>query len=257
MSEHTQGQAGQGQHPHGGVHNPNNGQHSPDHAGHALEEEARKLAESAKKAPPITIEKEFKFSFKKKTVDDLGMETKRAPVILTVPIPTYDGLINELIEDKTGKVAPFVLELVEEAIKDQIRTQLTDEEKPVNRQEDLDLSKLTLSWIANLPKGERGGGITKDTWTEWEKDYIDTMVPLRANDPKATEKVTKAAKLFTARLNPCRTDKPVLKFLREQLSQWASNTSNADEYAEVFSYLDNKATELMNRDNTSQLANLA
>jgi hypothetical protein len=220
------------------------------------------IAQKPASAPaPLYLDREFKFSFKRQTVkDELGIEQKRPPVTLTVPIPTYDGLL-EALSSEDPKIAPFILDLVEEAIKDQIRTQISDEDKPVNRQEDLDLSKLTIQFIANLPKSERtGGGISKEAWEEWSKDYIETMVPLRAvggiTKEDATDKVTKAAKLMTSRFNPCKTDKPVLTFLRGQLAQWASNTKNLEDHGEIFNYLDNKASDLLARDLTSQLASL-
>ncbi len=207
--------------------------------------------------PVLYVDREFKFSFKKQTVvNELGEEVKRPPVTLTVPIPTFQGIVAAI--DADPKVIQLVLDMAEESIKDQIRSLLTDEEHPVNRQEDLDLSKLTLSFIANLPKSERtGGGIAKDTWAEWEKDYIETMVAIRGDtDPKAAEKVGRAAKLFTGRLNQCRTDKPVLKYLREQLALWATKSKNVDDFGDVFQYLDGRATELLNKDSASLLANL-
>lgn len=229
MSEHIQhGQHGNGQH----------------------QQEVAKQEVAKHVANLLTTDREYKFSFKKQMVkDELGMEIKRPPVTLNVPVPTFNGLVDALDNEK---VASFVLDLVEEAIKDQVRSQLSDEEKPVNRQEDLDISKLTLQYIANMPKSERtGGGISKDTWADWEKDYIEAMAPIRT-----LEKATKAAKLFVGRFAQCRTDKPVLQFLRTQLATWATETKNLEEYGEVFQYLDNRATDLINRDSVSQLESL-
>ena len=182
MSEHTQ---------HGNGHS--------EHASHPVTHEVKATAE------PLAIDREFKFSFKKQTItDDLGAEVKRPPVSLLIPMPTFSGLLSSLDD---AKVVAFVLDLCEEAIKDQVRAQLSDNDKPVMRQEDLDISKLTLLAIANMPNSERtGGGISKETWEEWEKDYIEIMVPLRGSDPKANEKVAKAAKLFAGRFYQCRTD---------------------------------------------------
>ena len=107
-------------------------------------------------ASPLSVDREFKFSFKKQTIkDELGIEQKRPPVTLTVPIPTFEGLVDIISKDQ--KAVQFILDLAEEAIKDQIRVQLSDEDKPVNRQEDLDLWKLSISFIAKMPKSERSG----------------------------------------------------------------------------------------------------
>lgn len=213
--------------------------------------EASQAASLGSLTAPMHQDREYKFSFKKQTVkDELGMDIKRPPVILTVPIPTFDGLLEALADTK---VSSFVIDLVEEAIKDQVRSQLSDEDKPVNRQEDLDLTKLTLSYIANMPKSERtGGGISKEVWTDFEKDYVEVMVPIRKDEVR----VSKAAALFTGRLAKCRTDKPVLNFLRKQLGTWAENTPNIEDYAEVYKFLDDKITEYLNKDNPDLLAAL-
>ena len=73
---------------------------------------------------------------------------------------------------------------------------------------------------------------------------------------RGLDKITKAAKMFASKLNAVRTDKGALKFLREQLGIWATKTSALDDFAEVYKYLDDRMTDLLNRDNTSQLANL-
>lgn len=201
---------------------------------------------------PMFTEREYKFSFKKQKVkDELGQEVKRPPITVTVKVPTFDGLIHYL--GTSEKVQNFMLDLAEEAIKDQVRAQLSDEEKPVMKPEELDHSKLFLDYIASIPKAERtGGGISKDTWEDFEKDYVAVMGPIRQSD----EKAAKAAKLFTNRFNAVRTDKPVLKFLREQLGTWAANTQNLEDFQDVFTYLDNRVAELLNRDSAATLETL-
>jgi hypothetical protein len=199
---------------------------------------------------------EWKFSFKKSTIKDpeTGEDVKRPPITLTVPVPTFDGVVKALEEDsatESRKVTNFLLDLIEDAIKDRVREQLTGE-KPVMAQDQLNLAELTLTYIANLPKAERtGGGISKETWGEWEADYIAVMSPIRGE-----EKATKAAKLFTARLTPVRSDKKVLEFLRGQLNVWASKSENNEEFLDVFTYLDSKCSELMNRDSEALLSAL-
>lgn len=210
--------------------------------------------------PQLFIEKELKFSFRKpKGADDeLGAEKKRPPITFTgVKIPTIAGIVDYLYNDsqpeKSQKVAQFIVDLVEDAIKDQIRSQLTDGDKPVMAPEQLDHSKLDLFAIASMPKSERtGGGISKEVWEEFEKDYIAVMGPIRESD----EKAAKAAKLMVGRFNNCRTDKPVLTFLREQLGIWFTNTQNAEDFAEVYNYLDERAGTLLNRDSEAVLSAL-
>lgn len=222
---------------------------------------AQKEKEKINAPEPLTLAREFKFSFKKqKITNELGEEVRRPPVTLSIPIPTFTGLLSAL--DNDPKVVQYILDLVETAVKSAAGDQVSDEEKPVNSQEQLDVSKLTLEYIANLPKSERtGGGIAKETWEEFEKDYIETMVPIRAVSTaggiqEATNRVAKAAKILAGRYNLVRSDKQAIKFLREQLAVWIGATKNQDDYAEVYQYLDGRANELLTKDNVSQLASL-
>lgn len=209
---------------------------------------------------PLNLDKEFKFSFKKQKVkNEKGEEVARPPVTLTVPVPSYNGFVDAFLNDP--KVAPYILELVEDQIKDQIRVQLTDEVKPVNSQGELDLSKLTLSFIASMPKYERAGtNISKETWEEWEKDYTAVMVPLReeAGDQDATARIGRQLKLFTSKFNLVRTDKAVINFLQGQLGIWATKTNptQLDEFGELFRFLDERASALLNKQDQTSLAAL-
>jgi hypothetical protein len=187
-----------------------------------------------------------KFHFKK---SDLG--ERRPTVELTLPFPTLTGVEHWLQDEK---IAAYILDVLGEDIYLQARTQVSDETKPVNSQEELDLSKLTIEYIANMPAAERrGGGIAKETWEMFAKDYIDTMVPITG---KTIEQVTNAAKLFTSRLQAVKTQKQVLKRLREYLSLWFTKSTNAEELKEVYEFLDRKAGEFLAMDESQMLQNL-
>ena len=230
-----------------------------EHEHNTTAEQAEKPSPSAAlnlphlKAPHFRDE-EVKFSFKKRKAEgvDAGQEPeKRAPVILTLPVLTFDGLVESM---KDEKVVNLVLDSVNDLIREAARQQINDDDKPVNRQDELDLSKLNITFIANQPKSERtGGGISKETWEAFEQDYVEVMP---AASGKSKERVEKAAKLFVARLNPVKSEKTVLKFLQEQLALWASTTPNAEDFTEVFQFLDNKITNLLNRDSQELLAAL-
>lgn len=217
-----------------------------------------------KEIPPSplkgTVFQPTKFHFKK---DELG--EKRPTVELLVPVPTLDGLIEKMQDatpapDGKGtngeKVQALVLELLANTIASHTRLQVADEKNPVNTQEGLDLSKLDLTYIANIPPAERrGGGISKETWEAFFKDYIAVM-PEKTG--KSVEQVTNAAKLLVARLQPVKTQKKILAFLKDQLNLWYSSTSDdsKEEFAEVFEFLGNKVDEFMKRDEAELLANL-
>lgn len=220
---------------------------------------------------PKTRNAEFKFSFKKAKKDELGQEVKRAPVKLTLPIPTYAAVVELFLNQEDvssdtpqGKSIEnqinFVLDLIEDAVKDQARLQVYDKEKPVDRQDDLDVSKLSLAYIANIPKSERAGsGISDETWEAFEKDYIEVMLPIKiATDPKgALDKVSRAANILKSKFPyNIRSDKGVLKFLRDNLGMWFNTTENKDDFQEVFDFLDRKATDYIQKDNVDLMSTL-
>lgn len=207
-----------------------------------------------------------KFHFKK---NELG--EKRPTVELYAPMPTWEGLNAALSDttlpkDREGKEIPgktngekvrdLVLELLGGAVVAQVRDQVSDEKNPINKQEELDTSKLSLQYIASIPPSERrGGGISKETWADFFKDYMDVM-PEKTGKKK--EQVENAAKLFVARLQPVKTQKKILAFLRDQLNLWFTSTTqdSQEEFAEVKEFLDGKIEEFLKRDEAELLANL-
>lgn len=187
-----------------------------------------------------------KFHFKK---DKLGV--KRETLSLDLNYPTLDGVINALADPKQ---AEFIIDVLSDEIYKAARLQVGDETKPVNKQEELDESKLTLEFLANQPKAERtGGGISKEIWEEFAKDYVEVMP---AATGKSADQVSNAAKLLLAKFQPVKTNKKVIAFLQEQLALWFSSTPNAEDYTECFDFLNEKAKTLLAADEASLLANL-
>lgn len=196
--------------------------------------------------PALSAPVVFKFSFKK---DELG--NKRKTIELMLPCPTAAGAAAMLRDEKQ---TTYLLEVLESEVYKQAREQVGDEVKPVNLQSELDETKLTMEYIANLPKAERrGGGIAKEIWAGFAADYIAVMPSLTG---KNAEQVGNAAKLLTAKFQPVKTNKKVIAFLKEQLGMWFTNTSNAEEFAEVYDFLDKKAEVLQLADEAALLANL-
>lgn len=194
--------------------------------------------------------KEVKFGFKKVKDESTGLESRRAPVELSLPVPSVEGIIEILQAGGKG------LELLQEAVADIIisraRELVNDDEKI--SQESIDLQKLSWDFIANLPKAERrGGGISKDTWEEFGKDYVSVMPGITG---KSVEQVTNASKIILNKFNSIKTNKPVLKLIREQLGIYLQHAPNAEAYTECISFLDQKAETLLNMDEAALLANL-
>lgn len=185
-------------------------------------------------------------------VDELGNPViKRAPFKLQVPVPTLEGLRLALKDEKQRE---FILDLIAAEVYRAARIQTDDDEKPVVSTEGLDISKLTLHFLANQPAAERrGGGISKELWEEWSKDYISIMPTVTGKEVSA---VQNAALIFLKRCQTVKTNKPVLKFLQEQLALWATSTEKLDDFADIFEFLDNKIKTFLQADDASLLANL-
>lgn len=204
---------------------------------------------------PLVVQKEEKFSFRTVTTkdEDLGEEikTKRPTVALNLPIPTAAGLIRAL---HTEKNVEYILQLVEDAIVSAARDQVSRENNPVNTQEELDLSKLTIDYLANEPASERKGrGIAKEVWADFAEDYINIM-PALINRPK--EKVENAAKMFLQKLQPVKGNKVILGALAGYLDTWASNTQNLDAFQECYKFLSDKLDTFLKVSEADMLASL-
>jgi hypothetical protein len=195
---------------------------------------------------PLTVDKEEKFSFRKPTkLNEIGeMPEKRPAVTLTLKVPTWDGFIAELRNDPDDKKKSYVLSLIEDAIIEAARVQVSgDGGTPVNTQEELDASKLTLSFLANEPRSDRRGrGIDKETWEAFEQDYISVMPGVTG---KTGEQVKVAAGIFAKKLVAVKTNKPVLNALAKRLEEWASNTPNLPDFEDVYKFLSGKLDNLL------------
>lgn len=192
---------------------------------------------------PHVVLKENTFSFRK---DKLG--NKRATIKLNLPVPTLEGLVEALGDEKQQN---YVLSLLHDDIYKAARAQVDDEAKPVNEQGELNLEVLTLKHLAYLPPAERrGGGISKEIWEAFEKDYNAVMPALTGKEP---ERIANASTILVKRFQPVKTTKKIITFLREQLALWFQNSPNAEEYQEVYEFLDNKADELLKTDEAKLL----
>ena len=73
---------------------------------------------------------------------------------------------------------------------------------------------------------------------------------------KTAEQVGNAAKILLNKFNAVKTNKPVLKLLKDQIGLYASNSPNAETYTDCISFLVDKADALINMDEAALLANL-
>lgn len=196
-----------------------------------------------------------KFNFKKTadTEDEFGNKiegTKRPSLELDLPVLSVEGII------KVMEVGGKELELLREAVNDVIvarARQIINDDEAITA-DSFPYAQLTWEAIANLPKAERrGGGISKETWAGFVADYIAIM-PAAAN--KKIEAVQRAAKVFEKKFADVKTDKPVLKLLRDQLTIYINHSPNVEQFEECVSFLVNKANTLIEADSSNLLANL-
>jgi len=199
--------------------------------------------------------KATRFNFKRSKDKDTGIETVRSAVELPIPYPSMDGLLTIISEGQTpeGKQA---LDLLMEAIESTVNAVARDMlgEDVTLSAANFPVEKLAWNVIAAMPKAQRrGGGIPKETWDDFEKDYIEVM-PTAAN--KTISQVSLAAKILKGRLSSVKTNEVVLKMLTEQLAIYAEKTPNLEEYAEIVSFLIDKSETFLNVSEEDLLANL-
>jgi hypothetical protein len=73
---------------------------------------------------------------------------------------------------------------------------------------------------------------------------------------KTEEQVTLAAKLLITKFNSVKTNKPVIKKLKEQLGVYINGSPNAEQFIDCVKFLDEKADALLAADEAAMLANL-
>lgn len=205
---------------------------------------------TAKTIPAVPsgyVAEEVKFNFR--TNKELG--TKRESISLFLPMLSIDGLAAILNGGDEKQIA-LVLETLKSTIIDQAREQIDANEAIT--QDTLDFNKLTWDFISKLePATRKGGGIPKEVWESFAQDYVEVMPGVTG---KTVEQVTKASILLVNKLAAVKANKPVLKFLAEQLDLYFSHTTKAEEFAACYEFLKAKADTLLQASDEELLANL-
>lgn len=196
-----------------------------------------------------------KFHFKKaKVVDsegkETGIEVKRPSLEIPIPRPSVEGIVA--IIEAGGKQLDLLMEAVFEIPVSRARELINSDENITA--DNFPYNQLAWEAISNLPKAERrGGGISKESWEEFAKDYIAVMPAVTG---KTAEQVGNASKIFVNRFNSVKFQKQILKLLKAQLAIYADNSPNAEQFVEVIEFLSNKADSLLNMDESQYAANL-
>lgn len=194
--------------------------------------------------------REVKFSFRKVVDEKSKVETKRDAVELAIPVPSVEGIIAAI--EAGGKGLELLLEAAADVVLSRAR-EIVNEKEDIN-QDNFPLDKLTWEDIANLPKAERrGGGISKEIWDDFAKDYIHVMPAVTGKSP---EQIGNAAKILLNKFNAVKSNKPVLKLMQQQLALYINNTANAELYKECVDFLSTKVDGLLSMTDEDALANL-
>lgn len=199
--------------------------------------------------------KEMKFHFKsQKLTDSTGADTgetfRRPTVEVTLPVPSIEGIIA--IIEAGGKQ----LELLQEVVADVIAAAARDviNEKEDITQDNFPLDKITWEFIANMPKAERrGGGISKESWEDFCKDYVTVMPAITG---KSVEAVTNASKIYLNKFSAVKTNKKILSLLKDQLALYLDNSPNAETHIECVKFLVEKADRLLKVSDEELMSNL-
>ena len=207
----------------------------------------------ADSAPEPEI-KENEVVFKFRIPKGKKEEDRRKPVTLKLPFLTWTGLVTAL-EAGDDKIIQYVLDIVNDAIKDAAAEQVNAVDKPVNTQDELDESKLTLEYLANVVKERKSSGISKEDWAEFKADYIAVMPELTKKEP---EKVERAAAIFVNRFQAVKNSKKIIQTVRPMLDTWFNSKSEEDQerWTPIYSFLDKKADEFLAVDDEEYLSKL-
>jgi len=170
-----------------------------------------------------TVLQKFTYRFKK---DKLG--NKRAPVELTLPVPTIAGIVDIL------KAGGKELELLNDAIYGVIKSvagEIVADNANIS-QETFPVAQVLWSAIANMPKAERAT-IPQEQWDGFVQDYLAVMPGLTG---KSAEQVGLATQIYLKKFAMVKTNKPILGKLKEQLALYVE-TPNAENYSDVLELL--------------------
>ncbi len=221
------------------------------------------MAEVAE-APAQTLpegSKEVNYTFRTEKVRNeagevIGDGTKRPSFKAILPVPTREQLVDFIAAG--GKEAEFIDDVIYEAIKNAGRAQINEflENAPKDAQvtaDVLDLSKLTFTAIANTaPESRAKPEIPEEVYNTFFEDYKH----VQTEQGKEPTRIQKHIALFKAQFKTCKTDKPALEFLRDNLNLWAAKTTAMEDNKDVFELLMGKVNKYLNADEKNLLGAL-
>lgn len=205
---------------------------------------------------------EVGFHFRKEKNDKGEVIGEKRPSFKPkLPLITIAGIAAALAAgDKTSQlVVDAVNEVIIDRMRGLINAKLELEPSVVLADDQFDLNKLSLLEIANLPKSERGAGISKELWAAFVADYKATMVKPAAiamfPDKKARtpDVLEKHGIVLGGKFNQVRSRKDVIGQMLGFIDIWASTTENLEEHVACYEHLKAKGNQLLQSENFDDL----
>lgn len=194
--------------------------------------------------------KEAKFGFRQITDKETGVVTKRATVELTkLPVPSVEGIVAIL--ETGGKALELLQEAVLNVILDRARDVVNDSDSITS--ENFDYNLIDWNTIANLEKEDRRSGISKETWEDFSKDYVEVMPAISST---SKEQCANAAKIFVGKFAAIKSKKDVIEKLKMRLSLYAEHSPKANDFVDCVDFLFKKADKLISAKEESLEDNL-
>jgi len=193
--------------------------------------------------------------------DGSAKKFKRPTVDTQLPLLTVAGLMAAL--QAGDKTTELVLDAVNSVIIDRQRGLINDkidsDPSVVLDESVVNPNDLQLFAIANLPKSERGAGISKEAWGAFVADYKLVMATDEATqampDKKARspEILEKQGILLLGKLNQVRSRKDVVEKMDIYLDIWVQLSPNAEEHQSCYEFLKGKAKIILQGEDYNDL----
>ncbi len=204
--------------------------------------------------PAGCMAQEMKFNFKARNLYDeagkvVGKSKKQPSLVIALPVPMHDTVAN-FLADVNSKESGLIMSAVSDLIYSAARNQFDeiidgfegDDSRTVAASM-LDLSKLDLTYIANLPPTSRASSVPgEDDFKSFFADYLSTMPQITG---KAVAAIEKHIKLF-AKPTSIKANKPVLELLVGQLDLYMANTAAIEDNGATAHYIRNKLDKWFN-----------
>lgn len=186
------------------------------------------------------LQKQIETSFSFRQNKQTGV--KRETVTLKYAVLSAIGIIAAL-QSGDEKVVSLIEDTVAGLSTAQLRSYVDSDLEYNQDKANADADKLTLEYIANLPRAERNV-VGKEDLEKFAEAYVQFMPEITG---KAVEKVQTAAALFVERFKRAAGDNKVLTILQDQLALFAEKAPDqvVEDNVRALTYLSDKLKELL------------